>query len=577
MRRFLALLLAVSMLAAVGCSKKTEETPTKGNEPAPAPKAEQLVRINIGTDPKTLDPAVSTGVPEGNVQLALFEGLMRLDADGRPVPGVAKEYKASTDGTTYTFTLRDNAKWSNGDPVTAEDFVYSWKRALDPRTASEYAYQLYYVKGGEKLNTIALNKVGADGKEVLGADGKAVPRDDKEIAADVEKAMAELGVKALDAKTLEVKLEAATPYFLSLTAFHTLYPVHKKSVEAAPDDWFRKPDLVGNGPFKMVSWTPKDKIIAQKNPNYWDAGAVKLDKIEFYLIDVESTATTMFESGQLDAIESGVSNTELDRLKKERPDELKILPDLGTYYYRFNVTKPPMDNAKVRKALALAIDREAIVKNITKGGQLPALAFVPGGIPDASAPDFRKVGGDFYKDKDIEAAKKLLAEAGYPDGKGFPKLTILFNTSEGHKKIAEAIQEMWKKNLGIDVALNQQEWQVYLDAQSKLDYQVSRAGWIGDYIDPMTFIDMWVKDGGNNETGWFNPKYDELVNTAKKSADAAVRMKAMHDAEKILMDEMPIMPIYFYVRVRLVSKNLKGWSEPLTSGFNLRDAYMEGK
>jgi oligopeptide transport system substrate-binding protein len=514
-------------------------------------------------------------VPEANVETQLFAGLMRLNKNGQSEPDLAAAApKVSADGLTYTFTLRDGIKWSNGDPITAEDFVWSWKKALDPRTASEYAYQLYYVKGGEKLNTIPMNKVGPDGKELKGADGKAVPRDDKEIAADVEKAMAEVGVKALDAKTLEVKLEAPTPYFDKLAAFHTLYPVHRKSYEAAPDDWFRKPDMVTSGPFKMVSWTPKDKIVLAKNPNFWDAANVKLDKVEYYLIDQESTSTTMYESGQLDIIESGVSNTELDRLKKEKPDDLKILPDLGTYYYRFNVTKAPMDNAKVRKALALAIDRNAIVTNITKAGQIPATGFVPGGLADVTG-DFRKNGGDFYKDNDVAAAKALLAEAGYPDGKGFPKLSIMFNTSEAHKNIAQAIQEMWKKNLGIDVTLDQAEWQVYLDRQSKLDYQVSRAGWIGDYADPMTFMDMFVTKGGNNQTGWSNKDYDAAIALAKSSGDPKVRMENMHKAEKILMDEMPIMPIYFYVRVRLVNPKVQEWSEPLTYSMDLRHAFIK--
>lgn len=576
MRRFVAGFLAVSMLAAVGCSKKTDNGQQPTTDPVKEPnKAAQVVRINIGTDPETLDPAVSTGVPEGNVQLSLFEGLMRLDKDGKPVPGMAASHEVKDEGKTYIFKLRD-AKWSNGDPVTAEDFVYSWKRALDPMLASEYAYQLYYLVGAEDANTIPLNQLEADGKtEKKGADGKAIARPEADIKKDFEAAAAKIGVKAIDAKTLEVKLTAPTPYFLSLTAFHTLYPVNKKAVEAAKDDWFRKAaTLVGNGPFKLVSWTPKDKIILEKNPNYWEASAVKLDKIEYYLIDSEATATQMFEAGQLDIIESGVNNAELPRLKKEYPNELKILPDLGLYYYRFNVTVAPMNDVKVRRALTLAIDRKLITENITQGGQQPAMSEVPGGIPDVTG-DFRANGGNFFKDNDVETAKTLLKEAGYPDGKGFPKFTIMYNTSEGHKRIAEAIQEMWKKNLGITVELQNVEWQVYLSRQSGLDYQISRAGWIGDYIDPMTFADMWVTKGGNNQTGWSNAKYDQLIETAKKASDAKTRMQAMHDSEKILMDELPILPIYHYVRVRMVSQKVKNWSEPLTSGMNLRDAYMQ--
>ncbi|HLN61384.1 MAG TPA: peptide ABC transporter substrate-binding protein [Symbiobacteriaceae bacterium] len=574
MRRVLALTLAVAMLAAVGCSK-TEPKPTENPGTKEPAKKEQVIRMNIGADPKSLDPNVSTGSPESQVQMALFEGLMRLDKDGKAVPGMAASVETKDDGKTFIFKLRD-AKWSNGDPVTAEDFVWTWKRTLNPLLASEYAYQISdYIVGAADMNKVPVNKVDAAGKEILGADGKTQPRDAKEVQADFDKAAANFGAKALDAKTLEVKLNAPTPYFLSLTAFHTLYPVHRKSVEADPEGWFRKPEtMVTNGPFKMQSWTPKDKVIAVKNPNYYDAASVKLDKIEFYLIEEETTATTMFESGQLDIIESGVNMTELDRLKKERPDELKILPDVTVYFYRFNVTKKPFDNPKVRQALAMAIDRKSIVDNITKAGEYPAMSIVPKGIPDVSG-DFRTNGGDFFKDNDLATAKKLLAEAGYPDGKGFPKVTIQYNTSERHKKVAEAVQEMWKKGLGIDVELANKEWQVYLDDQSNLNYDVSRAGWIGDYIDPMTFIDMWVTKGGNNNTGWSNAKYDELVKTAKGSGDNKVRMQAQHDAEKILMTEMPIAPIYFYVRPILVGKNVEGWSMPLTSPMDLRGASVK--
>lgn len=562
MRRFFAALLAVLMLAAAGCSKPADNG-SKTNE--------NLVKINIGTNPKTLDPRVSTGNPESHVQIALFEGLMRLDKDGRAIPGVAESYTLSEDGLTYTFKIRENAKWSNGDPVTAEDFIWTWKSTLDPLLASEYAYQLYYIKGAEKMNKVPVNKLGADGKEIKGADGKPVARPEAEVKADFEKAAANFGAKAIDSKTLEVKLIAPTPYFLSLTSFHTLYPVHKQSVEAAKDNWFRNADtMVGNGPFKLVSWKDKDKVVVEKNPNYWGKDEVKLEKVEFYLVEDESTATTMFESGELDIVSEGVNKAELERLKKDQKDALKLLPDLSTYFYRFNVTKPPMNNVKVRKALAMAIDRNAIVTNVAKAGEKPAFALTPEGILDVTG-DFRTNGGDLFKE-DVEQAKKLLAEAGYPDGKDFPKITILYNTSENHKRIAEAIQEMWKQNLNINVELQNQEWAVYLDNQTKLNYQVVRAGWIGDYIDPMTFVDMFVTGGGNNQTGWSNKAYDKLVEKAKNTGDQKVRMEAMHQAEQILTDEMPIMPIYHYVRPLLVSPKVEGWTMPLTSPFNLRDA-----
>ncbi len=557
MKKVWTVLVAVTLIASllVGCTSKP-------SAPGAPEKKEMVVRFNDGTEPETLDPAKSTGIPEANIEMALNEGLTRL-VESKPTPALAGSWTVSSDGLTYTFKLRDGIKWANGDPITAADFEYSWKRALDPRLASEYAYQLYYIKGGEKLNTIELPK-----------DWDKDPAKKKEIEDKIEQGKKDLGIKVVDPKTLEVTLEAPTAYWLSMVAFPTLYPVYKKNVEADPDKWFTKPETYnGAGPFKMESWTHNEKIVMVRNPNYWDAKNVKIDKLVFTLVDSLNTEMTMFETDQID-MTSSVPTTDIDRLRAE--GKLKIGPLLGTYYYRFNVTKPPLDNVKVRQALTLAIDRASLIKNVVKGGQAPALAFVPGGVPDVSG-DFRQNGGDFYKDNDLDKAKKLLAEAGYPDGKGFPELTILYNTSEGHKKIAEAIQEMWKKNLGINVKLTNQEWKVYLKSQAKLDYQVSRAGWIGDYLDPMTFVDMFVKDGGNNQTGWANATYDKLVSDAKKTGDQNVRMKNMHEAEKILMDEQPVLPIYFYVHNYLKKDNLKGVQSSALGFDDFKAAYLESK
>ncbi|BDG62149.1 peptide ABC transporter substrate-binding protein [Caldinitratiruptor microaerophilus] len=567
MRRWISVFVVASLLtlAVAGCAGGKQQQPQQqpGQQQAqqqPEQPKEQVVRFNNGTEPETIDPGLSTGIPEANVENHLFEGLMRLDAESKPVPGMAERYEVKDNGTTYVFYLRD-AKWSNGDPVTAHDFVYAWQRVLDPYTASEYAYQLYYVKGAEKLNTVPLKD--KDGKD----------RPEADVKKDIEAAKAELGVKALDDKTLEVKLEAPTPYFLSVAAFHTLFPVNKKAVESGPD-WFRKPEtIVTNGPYLLKEWKPKEKIVLVKNPNYWAANEVKIDRLEFYPVEEASTALTMYESDQMDVLDD-VPVAEMDRLKKEKAGELMIRPYLGTYYYLFNTTKKPLDDPRVRKALSLAIDRNAIVTQITKAGQIPALAYVPPGIPDVQG-DFRKNGGDYLKDNDVETAKKLLAEAGYPDGKGFPKLTILYNTSESHKAIAEAIQEMWKKNLGIEVNLTNQEWQVYLDTRTKLGYDIARAGWIGDYVDPMTFIDMFTSTSGNNDTGWKNPQFDDLVKRAKATGDQATRMQLMHEAEKLLMDQAVVMPIYFYVEVDLQKPKLKNVIVHLVGGHDFSRAYWE--
>ncbi|WP_018085953.1 peptide ABC transporter substrate-binding protein [Desulfurispora thermophila] len=510
------LLVALLMVALLsGCGAKSQEG-------AKSAAKEQVIRYNVGAEPKTLDPAKATGLPEGTIMMQLFEGLTRYDAKQEIKPGIAESWEISKDGLTYTFKLRD-AKWSNGDPVTAKDFVYSWLRALDPKTASEYAYQLFYIKGAEEYNS-----------------GKGKKED--------------VALKALDDKTLQVTLKAPAPQFLGLTAFQTLYPVHQKTVEGNPN-WFADPaKYVSNGPFKMVSWDHNQKIVVEKNPNYWDAGNVKLSKLEIYLIDSIDTAYNMFKTGQLD-FQDDVPVQELAALKGSK--ELKIVPDASVYFYRFNVTRKPFNDVRVRKALAMAIDRKTLVEQVTQAGQKPAFAFVPFGFKDADGKDFRENAGDFFKE-DVEQARKLLAEAGYPDGKGFPKVTIMYNTNENHQKIAQAIQQMWKKNLNIEVGLQNVEWQVKLDRETKLDYDIARAGWSPDYMDPMSFIDMFVTGGGNNQTGWSNPEYDKLVRQANSSGDQKVRMEAMHKAEKLLMDEMPVMPIYFYTNPNLIKENIKG-------------------
>ena len=504
---------------------------------------QQFVRFNAGAEPQFMDPGRSTGVPEGHVQLALFEGLTRLDKNDQPIPGIARSWKISSDLMTYTFNLRKSV-WSDDTVLTANDFVYAWKRALSPELASEYAYQLYYVKNGEAYN------------------GK------KANAEDV-------GVKALDDNTLQVQLEAPCSYFLSLCAFHTLYPVKESVVTEYGDKWAQDPKtFISNGPFKMAVWKHNSYIEVVKNLNYWAAATVKIQKIRFTLVDNETTMQTMYDTGVIDITDT-VPIAEIDRLRRE--GELKIAPYLGTYYYMFNVTKPPFGDPNVRKALNLAINRNAIVTNITKAGQVPATAFTPPGVPDVpgATGDFRTVGGAFFKDNDIAAAKKLLADAGYPDGKGFPEFQILYNTSNAHKAIAEAIQEMWKKNLGINCTLTNQEWGVYLSNRSALKYQVSRAGWIGDYVDAMTFMDMWVTGGGNNDTGWSNKQYDGLIDKAKTTADPKVRITAMHDAEAILMTEMPIMPIYFYTRPYEQQAYLKGVTHSTIGMVDFRWAYIE--
>jgi oligopeptide transport system substrate-binding protein len=535
------LVLAFVFTAVAGCApQKPAEAPKPAETPAaPAPpppaKKEMVLNVNIGTEPQHTDPNKATGVPDNHITLHCFEGLTRLKSS-EVLPGAAEKWDILENATKYVFHLRKNAKWSNGDPVTAHDFVFSWKRALNPETKSEYAYQLYYIKGAEDYNL-----------------GK-------------EKTPDKVGVKALDDYTLEVTLEAPCLYFLYMTAFPTYYPLNQKVVQADNEGWAAKVETyVGNGPMKMVKWDHKSKVELVPNEHYWDRASIKLDKLVLTMVEELSTELTMFEAGQLD-VTNDVAESEIPRCR-ETPHWHPV-PNLGTYYYLFNVTKKPLTDVRVRKALTMAIDRKTIVEKIlNNAGFIPATAYVPFGLADASAggKDFREVGGAYYPEYDPDTAKKLLAEAGYPDGKGFPKLEILYNTSERHKKIGEAIQAMWKKNLNIDVSLQNQEWGVYLDNRTKLNYQVARAGWIGDYYDPMTFLDMWTSTSGNNDTGWKNKQFDEIISKAKKTADNVERFKLMHQAEDMIMNEQIVAPIYFYVEPKMVRNTLKNaWFSALS-------------
>jgi oligopeptide transport system substrate-binding protein len=476
-----------------------------------------------GGEPKTLDPQMSNGVPEAIMEMAMFDGIMRLDKDNVPQLAVADSVEVSSDGLKYTIKLKDS-KFSNGDPLTAADFKASWLHGLDPAAAAEYAYQFFYIKNAEAYNS---------------------------KKAKVE----DVGINAVDAKTLEVTLEAPCPYFKSLLALPTYYPVDQKNATAKKTWNTDASTFVGNGPFMMKSWSHNDKMVLVKNPNYYDASNVKLTELDFNLVEDGKAATTAFEAGQLDGHDNLVPE---DIVRFKKSGTLKQAPMLGTYFYRFNTTKKPLNDPRVRQALAIALNRQDLIDNVFKGGQTPAFAYVPGAIPDATpGKDFRTTGGNFYKE-DLAKAKQLLADAGYPDGKNFPTLTILYNTNGSHQLPAQAIQDYWQKNLGISVKLQGQEWAVYQQSEQGLQYDIARAGWIGDYIDPMTFMDMFVTNGGNNETGWSNAAYDKDIDVAKKSADQTVRMNAMHDAEKILMNEMPIIPIYFYVQNYVLKDNIKG-------------------
>ncbi|MGE5561495.1 MAG: peptide ABC transporter substrate-binding protein [Chloroflexota bacterium] len=510
LRRVVILLLVAALVVGLfaGCNRPKARTDvTKGDL-----AATQELRYNLGTEPQTLDPCKSTGVPEMNVHLPMLEGLTRVGLNNQIVPGVATKWEVSPDGKVYTFHLR-KAKWSNGDPLTAEDFKWSWLRACAPETAGDYAYQLWYIKNAQAYT-------------------------EGTVSAD------EVGIKVINPQTLEVTLEYSAPYFLEITAFDTLLPVHRATAEAQGDKFGSEAaGYVCNGPFVLTEWVHNDHITYVKNNEYWDKDNVFLDKLTYYMVEEASTELTMYETGQID-IGDNPPLPDHDRLVTE--GKLQTAPLIGTYYYIFNCEQKPFDDPRVRKALTLGLNRADLIKNVLKGAQMPATAFVCKGINEGDK-DFRDVGGSFFKDADIAEAQRLLAEAGYPGGKGFPAFEILYNTSESHKAIAEAICEMWKTNLGISgIKLVNQEWGVYLDSRDAGAFQVARAGWIGDYSDPMTFLDMWTTGNGNNNTRWGDAEYDKLVEEAKREQDPAKRFAIMHKIEEILMRDMPILPIYFY-------------------------------
>ncbi|MBY0098119.1 peptide ABC transporter substrate-binding protein [Mesobacillus maritimus] len=499
-------------------SDETEET---------APK---VLRLNNSSEPGSLHPGTAQGTHDSWILEHAFEGLTKKTPEGEIIQGMAEEWETSEDGLTWTFHLRDGIHWSNGDPVTATDFEYAWKYALNPESASTYAYQLYYLEGGQEFNE---GKAGEDG----------------------------VGVTATDEKTLEVKLAQPTPYFLDLTSFYTYYPINQKVQEDNPE-WYQEADTyVSNGAFKLTEWKHKESIKLAKNEHYYEQDKINLDEVHFVIIDDENTAWQMYQAGELDLVYPLPQDVQGQLMANNDP-EFVAGPDLSVYYYNINNNVKPFNNPKVRKALSMAIERQTIVDHVAQGGQPPAYSVVPPGIPDVNG-DYQENTGKLFEEN-LDEAKKLLEEGLAEEGMDqIPNFTLTYNTSEGHKAIAEAVQEMWRKNLGIEMTLENVEFQVKLDREKAGDYTISRAGWVGDYVDPMTFMDLWVTDGPYNDADWSNAEYDKLVQTAKTTMDQEVRMKAMHDAEKILMDEMPILPIYFYTKPFTVKPNVTGIYTPI--------------
>jgi oligopeptide transport system substrate-binding protein len=487
-------------------------------------KRADLVFLN-GAEPEALDPALITGQPEGRVANALFEGLLTFDQSGKAQPGMAESWEISEGGRVYTFRLREGLRWSDGVSLTAHDFVNSWRRTLDPATASEYAYQLHYLKNAKAFNEGAITD------------------------------FSQVGVSAPDERTLRVELENPTPFFLDLCAFVTLLPVPMHAVERHGDNWTKPGHLVSNGAYLLEAWRLNDRIRLQKNPHYWNAANVAMETIDILPVSKANTAFNLYASGQADLMmDKGlVPPALLGEIKKR--DDFHAAPFLGTYFLRYNCAKGPFADARVRRAFSLVIDKQSLVERITRAGELPARSFVPPG-----AGGYDPI--DACENFDPAEARRLLAAAGYPEGRGFPMVTYLYSEGELNEAIAVELQGMWRRELGVNVQLQRQEWKVYLRSISSLDYDIARSSWVGDYPDPNTFLDMFVTGGGNNRTGWSDPRYDKLIAEAAAELDPPERFRILRQAEEILVcQEMPVCPLYFYVGIQLYDANRLGGLE----------------
>lgn len=563
LRAALSRVLAFSAVAALACVAAPLSAPSAsaqedGKAPAPhaskpfdfdslfAPgdgwkKTPQIFVWNNEAEPETLDPAVMTGVTEHQLALALFEGLVSHHPETlEPIPGVAESWTISDDLLVYTFKLRKDAKWSNGDPVTAEDFRWSWERALRHPNC-QYKEMFAAIRGAAKFA--------------------------EDAGAGAEKGnWGDVGVSIPDPHTLVVRLESPTAYFLELCAFETLMPVHRKTVEANPTDWTKPGKIVSNGPFALEKWEPRAKIEMVPNPQWWNRRIVRLERMVIKAIDDQSTSYNEYLSGGVDWIRSIAAGKVTDA--QAHPDYY-VQPYLGSYFFRFNVTKKPFNDVRVRKAFNRAVDKQVICETVLKAGQTPATGIVSPGI--AGYPELQ---GLSY---DVAAARALLAEAGYPDGQGFPEVKLLYNTSESHKQVCEKLVEMWKTNLGVRVSLANCEWKVYLEDTRRLAYDLQRGGWIGDYADPSTFLDMWCTGRGNNNTGWSDEKYDDLLARSVKEADPTKRFAILAEAERYLCTEqLPIMPLYYYVNQGFLRPRVKGWHENVRDLHPFQYLYLDG-
>ncbi len=535
-RTLKALLLIACAILLAACGSG-ESNVVKGNR-------EGILHFGNGSEPQGLDPYVVTGVPEDHILRAIFEGLaVKNPFTLEPEPGVARSWDISEDGRIITFHINPQAKWSNGDPMTAHDYVWSWERALNPAMGNLYAYMLFPVKNAEAYATGGIDDFG------------------------------EVGVKALDDLTLQVTLNERTPYFLQLMDHYSTFAVHRPTIEKFGKktdrftQWTRVENIVSNGAFRLTEWLLNRRITVEKSDTYWDRDRVRLNGVVFYPTENNVSEERMFRVGQLHY----TGTVPLDKVPAYRAMEHSPYvqaPYLGTYYLLLNTKRSPTDNLKLRWALSLAVDRDKLNATVLQGANVSAYSITP---PDTMG---------YYPPRlfqyDPDRARQLLAEAGYPDGAGMPPLEMIYNTSESHRKIAIALQQMWKEVLGIRVTLSNMEWKVYLDAVTQMQFQIARRGWIGDYVDPNNFLDLFICGGGNNNTGFCDPRYDDLVlRQAPQAKTLEERFASFHAAETLLMEQMPIIPIYTYTSQHLIQPSVRDLPSNLMDSINLKYVWLD--
>jgi len=557
-----------------------------------------------GTEVKSVDPAIVNGSPEQRIVTAIFEGLTRWHPETlEPIPGLAESWEISEDQLTYTFHMREAARWSDGSPVTAHDIYYSMRRFLGPRTVAEYAYQAWYLKNARRyslgskgiepgdavevelnLPVDAINTLRGEllrGKlvavkelpdnpsqefrvEIDGKEHRFRPTDDQRAGSSPTPAgtrhcrqvlldFREVGIEVLDPLTLRMTLEAPTPFFLKLTGYYPLFPVNQKCVETYGSPLWTKPEnIVTNGPFDMKFRRIRDRIRLVRSETYWNRDEVRLGVVDALAVDSYTTGLNLFMTGMTDWIVTPPPAALRILLQEDPPrNDLNPAPFLGVYYYMLNTNRKPLDDVRVRKALSLALNRQEITSVLLGAGEIPSRSLVPPGIEGYEAQESFP--------EDATEARRLLAEAGFPEGRGFPRLDILYNTSEAHQAIAELIRKQWQQELGITIKTRNEEWASYLSSQRQMQYNVSRRAWIGDYTDPNTFLDMFVTGGEQNNTGWSDPEYDRLIVEAGRESDPDKRFRILEQAERILMDDLPILPIYFYVSKNMLNPHVRGF------------------